>query len=516
MDAKEILNFCLKNGLLLDREVLTLFGEEDTDSVKLIIEKIKSCTQKKVITKDLIISNKEQFNQFFSSLPKESKEKFEKLKIKLGLSIEISKEISESGELNNVNEDASVSVLTTFSKEGKKIEVSDFINYFRNRFSEMKGFLQNNPAMENLVSINKLSGARQGVSLIGIVYDKKVTKNKNIIFEIEDLTGRTKVLVNKNKPELYEKAEDVALDAVVGFKCSGTREMLFANDIIFPEIRILERKKSPKEEYALFLGDIHYGSKNFLKEKFEKFIDYLNGELSDSEEVENLKYLFILGDLITGVGVYPDQEKDLAVPNLEEQYIGVSKLLSRIRKDIKIIISPGNHEGIRLMEPQPIYNEKYAWALYGLPNVILTENPAVVNIAKRGGFPGINVLTYHGFSYPYYADNAPKLMQIKAMNSPEKIMQHLLKHRHLAPTHGSVQYFPYEEDVHIIRDAPDIFASGHTHKASIVYYNNILIISCATWESMTPYQEKFGNVPDYCKVPMVNLKTRAIKILDFE
>jgi len=33
---------------------------------------------------------------------------------------------------------------------------------------------------------------------------------------------------------------------------------------------------------------------------------------------------------------------------------------------------------------------------------------------------------------------------------------------------------------------------------------------------MTPYQEKFGNTPDHCKVPMFNLKTRAVKILDFE
>ena len=33
---------------------------------------------------------------------------------------------------------------------------------------------------------------------------------------------------------------------------------------------------------------------------------------------------------------------------------------------------------------------------------------------------------------------------------------------------------------------------------------------------MTPYQEKFGNEPDHCKVPMLNLKTRAIKLLDFE
>ena len=30
-----------------------------------------------------------------------------------------------------------------------------------------------------------------------------------------------------------------------------------------------------------------------------------------------------------------------------------------------------------------------------------------------------------------------------------------------------------------------------------------------------PYQEKMGFKSDYCKVPMFNLKTREVKILDF-
>ena len=93
---------------------------------------------------------------------------------------------------------------------------------------------------------------------------------------------------------------------------------------------------------------------------------------------------------------------------------------------------------------------------------------------------------------------------------------YLLKNRHLAPTHASVQYFPLEEDALLIRDVPDIFVSAHTHKSAVSYYNNVLVVSVSCWESMTPYQEKFGNEPDHCKVPMFNLKTGAVKILDFE
>ncbi|HKL23215.1 MAG TPA: hypothetical protein VJ895_00520, partial [Candidatus Nanoarchaeia archaeon] len=146
----------------------------------------------------------------------------------------------------------------------------------------------------------------------------------------------------------------------------------------------------------------------------------------------------------------------------------------------------------------------------------ITENPTTVNIGSRKDFDGLDVLVYHGFSFPYYANNVSKLMLGKTMNEPEKIMKYLLKNRHLSPTHGATQYFPLEKDGLLIRKAPDIFVAGHTHKSGVSYYNNILIISSSSWEGMTAYQEKFGNKPDHCKVPLVNLKTRAVKILDFE
>ena len=116
-----------------------------------------------------------------------------------------------------------------------------------------------------------------------------------------------------------------------------------------------ERKNSPNEEYALFIGDLHFGSKRFLKKGFEKFMEYLKGKIPGTEEeVKKIKYLFIVGDIVTGVGNYPNQEKDLEINDLEEQFIQLCEYaFTKIRKDIKIIISPGNHDCVRLMEPQP-------------------------------------------------------------------------------------------------------------------------------------------------------------------
>lgn len=518
----EIVKYCMERGLLVDKEILEIFSQSlDVESAKFVIEKIKNSTHQNMITRNVFNNNKEKVFSVLNDLSEDNNQKvLEKLKINLGLSIEISKELVMEGSQSGFDDKISggnVKVIENKVEQVPKLEVKNFVNHFRKRFSYLRGVLLEHAELEDVVSINKISSSRQNFSLIGMVSKKSVTKNKNIMLEIEDLTGKIKVLVNQNKPDLYKEAENITLDGVLGFKGSGNNEIFFANEIIFPEANIFERKKSTVDESVLFLGDVHYGSKLFLENGFLKFIDYLNCKIPGTEEeASKVKYLFIVGDLITGVGNYPNQEKDLVVVDLEQQFMGIAELLGRIRKDIKIIISAGNHDCVRIMEPQPILDKKFAWPLYDMDNVIITENPSNVNIGFFDGFSGFDILTYHGFSYPYYAGNVQDLLSKNAMNCPEEIMKYLLRQRHLAPTHGSTQYYPSEVDNLFIKQVPDIFVSGHTHKCGINYYNNILVISTACWEAMTSYQEKFGNKPDHCKVPMVNLKTRAVKILDFE
>lgn len=518
MDPKEILRFCLERGILLDKEVLGLFSEAtDSEAVRLMIEKVKESTHSKVITKSVFAQGMKQFSGQEVGLPEDKQKSLEKLKIKLGLELEISREIhSEAGGKPQSKEESLMEVRSYPTISEKKPAVSDFTNFFRNRLDKIRPILQEHPNLKNLVSINKISGNRQGISVIGIVSDKRVTKNGNILMDLEDITGKVKVLINQNKKDLFSEGEEISLDSVIGISGTGSREIIFANEVVFPDAFIPERKKSPVEEYALFIGDIHYGSDLFLRKGFEKFIDYLNGKVSNTPEVSKIKYLFIIGDIIAGVGVYPEQESFLEIPDVQRQFDGIAELLGRIRKDIKIVISPGNHDGVRLMEPQPIFDRKFAKAIYDLENVTVATNPCRVNIAKRDGFPGIDVLMYHGFSFYYYVDNVPSLMHAHASNAPEKVMAYLLKNRHLAPTHSSVQYYPLEEDPFVIDKVPDVFFSGHTHKCGITFYNNVLVISGAAWEDITPMQERRGNDPDFCKVPILNLKTGGVKILDFE
>jgi DNA polymerase II small subunit len=125
-------------------------------------------------------------------------------------------------------------------------------------------------------------------------------------------------------------------------------------------------------------------------------------------------------------------------------------------------------------------------------------------------------LQYHGASFHSIVDEIEDIRMNYGHNSPTRIAKELLKRRHLAPTHGSVVYIPNEkEDQLVISQVPDILASGDLHRPDIGSYNNVILIASSCWQSITPFEEKVGNHPDPCKVPLFNLKSREIKILDF-
>ena len=508
------MEFCKSKEIILDEFLRSnLSNLNKKESIQVFLSKLKLFFARNFITINLVKKNPDKLNKILAEIKLIDESDYNYLKNLFSFE-------DKSAEINEVEivgeENSKVKVVESKSFEGKKVEVKDFITYFRNRYEDMKNIMADKKELDDLISIGKLSEEKQKFSVIGMVSSKRTSKNNNIMIEIEDLTGKMKVIVSADKEDLVEACEDITLDSVIGFKGFGSSEIMFVNEIVFPDIRLEEKKNSPVEEYVVFIGDIHLGSKNFLEKDFEKFINFLNDSENKEFDVGKIKYLIIVGDLVTGIGNYPNQEEDLVIKDLEEQFEKMASYLSRVRKDITVVISPGNHDGVRLIEPQPLLDEKYAWPLYELENVVMVGNPARVNVAQRKGFPGFDILLYHGFSFPYYANNIQKLMKEKTMNQPEKIMKYLLKNRHLSPTHGSNQYFPLEKDPLLIRKAPDIFFSGHTHKSGVTYYNNILVVSSSSWEGMTPYQEKFGNEPDHCKVPVFNLKTRAVKILDFE
>ncbi|MBC8444288.1 metallophosphoesterase [Candidatus Woesearchaeota archaeon] len=190
-------------------------------------------------------------------------------------------------------------------------------------------------------------------------------------------------------------------------------------------------------------------------------------------------------------------------------------LFKKIPHNIEIIACPGNHDASHIAEPQPPFYKEFASALYEIPNLTIVSNPSMINIHASEDFEGFNVLMYHGYSFDYYVANVSAVRNQGGYDRADLIMKHLLQRRHLAPTYTSTPYIPKKEDPLIIEKLPDFFATGHIHKCSISSYKNITLICGSCWQSKTSFQEKVGHHPEPARVPIVNLKTRAIKILRF-
>ena len=507
--VSEILKLCMGKGFLLDKEILNLLGSLTDEGVRKIIEIFgKLEIEERVINKRLLEKYFDKLEGFL--VTEQPNDEIVGFFEGIGyiknnkLNEDVKEVIEESGNIKLISAPA-------FTQ--KKIEVKDFVKHFRSRYEVLKGILEMKD-FENLTSIRKIGMNRGSYTIIAMVFGKRMTKNKNLFLEVEDLTGNSIVLVNQNKKGVFEKSKDLLRDDIVAFNVSGTSEMLFANDVIFPEAGLVEKRYSEFDEYVAFSGDFHAGSTMFLEKNLLKFVKWLNGNLGDKVQralAKKVRYLFLTGDNIDGVSHYPGQEKYLVQKTSEGQYKKVEEILKLIRKDVKIIMCPGQHDAVWVGEPQPIIGEKFAEGLHQMENLTLVPNPSLVEI--DGGF---KILMYHGASINHFIEEIPEIRMNFGHNSPTRVVKEMLRRRHLAPIHGMVDYIPCEGgDSLVIDKIPDILATADQHRAEVSTFNNILMIASSCWQSITPFEEKVGNVPDPCKVPLFNLKTREIKMLDF-
>ena len=421
--------------------------------------------------------------------------------------------------LEQEDNESGVVVLQSYNEKSKKMTVEDFVALFNNRYRMLKEILCNRIELRDAVSISRIINKNnERVALIGVVDNKRITKNDNLLLELEDLSGKINVLINKNKAELREVAKEIVSDEVIGVVGNVSDGFVFADKIFFPDIPVTkELKKSPIEESAIFISDLHVGSKNFLEDDFNRFLDWLNLKNGDGirNNSEKIKYLFIVGDLIEGIGVYPGQENDLKIKDYYLQYRKLSELLKRIPEEIKIILCPGNHDAVRLDEPQPILGKELLGDFLERENVFSVSNPALVNIGATKDFSGFDVLIYHGGSFPYYADTIDDIRLKGGVTRVDLIMRFLLRKRHLAPTHTSTSYLAGSKDNLVVSKVPDFFISGHLHRCSVANYNNVIMLNCGCWFPQSDYQEKRGIEPEPSRAILVNLHTMESKILYF-
>jgi DNA polymerase II small subunit len=507
VEKKVILKKCMSKGFLVDKSILnslTLLDESFLDMLINFLSNIK--INEKIINLRIFKENFNKMGNLFSH-PSNKVSLFLK---EIGCEVKIEQDgvESECKKEEHVFKQLSSPVFLP-----KKIEVNDFVMHFRSRYEKIKNILLEK-SLENVKSLRRIGNDRETQTVIVSILEKSVTKNKNLIFSVEDTTGQSKVLVSASKEDIFEKCKEILPDEIVAFQVSGNKEILFANDVFFPDTFLAEKRRGKKDEAIAILSDMHIGSTMFLEKNLLKFLKWINGEEGSEEQkklAKKIKYLFIVGDSVDGVGVFPNQDEVLNIKDINLQYKKLAELLNLIRKDIKIIMCAGQHDAVWVGEPQPIITEEWAPDLYKMENLSIVPNPSLVEIDE-----GFKVLMYHGASMHGIIENIPELRLKFKHDSPTRVVKEMLKRRHLAPIHGECDYIPLNSgDPMVIEDIPDIMITGDLHRCEVSSYNNVLTIASSCWQSKTPFEEKVGNNPDPCKVPVFNLKSREIKILDF-
>ncbi len=389
----------------------------------------------------------------------------------------------------------------------------DFAKLFVDRYHVLRKLLQNQRReMVNVMPIHRIkNGATKEVQIVGIVKDVKTTVNGHKFIEIEDETDVAKCIALKTNHETLQMAGEVVLDEIIGIKgqMSKNGDLVVVHSIVFPEVSIQhEKHKSEVPVFAAFLSDIHIGSKMFMESEWQYFLRWLNGMLGNSRQRDvagRIKYLVVPGDIVDGIGIYPNQEKELSITDVYRQYEALAEQFRLIPDHISIIIQPGNHDAVRPAEPQPTF-EKEIRDLFSGKDITFVGNPCYFSLN------GVEVLSYHGQSLLDFATNIQSLKY----NEPIETMKVMLRKHHLAPTYGGyTPLAPEHSDYMIVDRVPDIFVTGHVHVAKFGDYRGVTLINASSWQAQTSYQKMLNFVPDSAKLPIVDLKTGNVTMMDF-
>jgi DNA polymerase II small subunit len=318
------------------------------------------------------------------------------------------------------------------------------------------------------------------------------------------------VLISASKDRLAERAKYIMRDEVIGVIGALGEDIIFANDFQFPDVSVgRPPNRAPYDINAIFTSDVHVGSNEFAEKSFLRFLKWLRLEMGSQKQQEmasKVKYLVITGDLVDGIGIYPNQDKELAIKDIYQQYDETARLLSYLPDWIEVIISPGNHDATRSGNPQMPIPKKFAYSLYENSAVHMVSNPSYFSLHD------VRCLVYHGDSIFDFLSQMPGFEYTDSV-AP---MTEMLRKRHLAPLYGlGTQIVPEQKDYLCIDEVPDIFHTGHTHMYGNGAYRGITLINGGGWQAQTEYQKLRNIDPDVGRVPIVNLQSHKLTVMNF-
>ncbi|RLM62689.1 DNA-directed DNA polymerase II small subunit [Halorubrum sp. Atlit-26R] len=382
-------------------------------------------------------------------------------------------------------------------------EYSDFVTTFRDRYERLSKILRGRVNHRPAEAIANIQGGSDA-AMIGLVNDVRSTKSGHWLIELEDTTGTFPALVMKDKG-LADVVDEILLDECVAVEgtLADDAGILFADSLHFPDVPRTHRPGgADRHVQAALISDVHVGSDEFMADAWHSFADWLH-----TPEADPVEYLLLAGDMVEGVGVYPDQDEELEIVDIYEQYEAFSEHLKEVPADTEIVMIPGNHDAVRLAEPQPGFDDEIR-EIMDVHDAQIVSNPATVSVE------GVEVLMYHGVSLDEVIAELPE--EKASYDEPHKAMYQLLKKRHVAPQFGGhTRVAPEERDYLVMEDVPDVFHTGHVHKLGWGKYHNVLAVNSGCWQAQTDFQKSVNIDPDAGYAPILDLDTLDMTVRKF-
>lgn len=351
--------------------------------------------------------------------------------------------------------------------------------------------LRNKSRFSSLDNENERAKFIDSAFVAGLIMSKRNRKN-DVELVIDDTTGSISVVCKTQ--DLINEASSLVLDQMLMLEISLSKRNsndFVIKDIIFPDIPEHVAAKSRTESYVALISDLHVGSKYFMENEFNDFISWLS---SNDEIVSKIKFVCIAGDIVDGIGIYPNQDKELIDININKQMSYAAALLQKIPKRMHVFLIPGNHDPGRRALPQTALTDLRDFQ--PLENFSIIGNPSIVELNK------VKLLMFHGQSLDDVIATVPGLSYSK----PVEAMKILLKSRHLSPIYGNrTPIAPESEDMLVIEDVPDIFHAGHVHITEVGRYKGTLIVNSGAWQKQTKFQQTMGINPTPGICILVNL-----------
>ena len=382
-------------------------------------------------------------------------------------------------------------------------EYSDFVSVFRDRYEKLSKQLRGRVNHRPTDALERMSGGEEA-AIVGMVSDIRSTASGHWLIELEDTNGTFPCLVMKDRA-IADLVQELLYDEVIAVDgtLADDSGILFVDSLHFPDIpRTHQPSTADRHVQAALISDVHVGSQEFMADAWHQFADWLH-----TPEAEQIEYLMIAGDMVEGVGVYPDQDEELDVVDIYEQYERFSEYLKEVPGDIEIRMIPGNHDAVRLAEPQPAFDEELR-DIMTAHDAQVHSNPSLVTIE------GVTVLMYHGVSLDEVIAELPD--EKASYDEPHKAMYQLLKKRHVAPQYGGhTRLAPEDRDYLVMEEVPDVFHTGHVHKLGWGKYHNVLAINSGCWQAQTDFQKSVNIDPDAGFAPILDLDTLDMTVRKF-